>query len=184
MGSNFEKLKEHILPLSEADNFMQAKNEWKLSYIDLREELDQCPCGHTIKEICYIKNILNGKHTYVGNVCINKFLNIEANNIFTGLKRIKKDNSANPNEALIEYAWKRGYLFEKEYHFLFDTKRKRKLSEKQIAWKKRINLRIINETVVRDVDNDFGDIEKMKKQGVEAKEKWLRERKEQMGRFA
>jgi hypothetical protein len=30
MGHNFEKLKEHILPLSHSTAFHIAKNEWKL----------------------------------------------------------------------------------------------------------------------------------------------------------
>jgi hypothetical protein len=42
-----------------------------------------------------------------------------------------------------------GYLFEKEFQFLMDTRHKRKLSEKQAAWKQKINRRITNKIVVK-----------------------------------
>jgi hypothetical protein len=43
-----------------------------------------------------------------------------------------------------------GYLFgEKEYTFLKQTMRKRNLSDAQIAWKVKINRRIVSQTVVR-----------------------------------
>lgn len=71
----------------------------------------------------------------MGNVCINKFIGIDTGNLFAGLERIAKDNSANENEDLIIHKYKLGYIFETEYQFLMDTKNKRKLSEKQLSWK-------------------------------------------------
>jgi hypothetical protein len=65
------------------------------------------------------------------------------------LKRIAKDPTANANSDLIEHAMRMGYLYgEKEYTFLKKTVRKRILSEKQLAWKVKINRRIIAQTVV------------------------------------
>jgi hypothetical protein len=111
---------------------------------------DQCPCGQDIKEHCYIRNRLNGNQTYVGNVCINRFIQIDTGNLFDGLKRIAKDLTANANSDLIEHAYRMGYLFgEKEYTFLKQTMRKRNLSAAQIAWKSKINRRIVAQTVVR-----------------------------------
>jgi hypothetical protein len=149
MEHNFEKLKAHILPLSNSKNFYHAKNEWILVGVELNEDWDNCPCGQSIKELCYIKNQLNNQKTYVGNVCIKKFIGIDTGNLFAGLKRIAKDDTANANEDLIIHAYKLGYIFEKEYSFLMDTKNKRKLSEKQLLWKQKINNRITNQTVVR-----------------------------------
>lgn len=145
---NYLKLKEHILELSKSTNFEQAIGEWDLESVEITDEFDNCPCGQQIKEHCYIRNKLNGNNTYVGNRCIKKFLNKDTGTLFDGLKRIKKDISANANEAVIEYANERGYLFDKEYQFLLDTMRKRSLSQKQLDWKKRINNRILNEVVV------------------------------------
>lgn len=149
MEHNFEQLKQHILPLSNSQVFQTAKNEWRLVGVEINEDWDNCPCGQAIKELCYIENQLNGNKTYVGNVCVNRFIGIETGNLFSGLKRIAKDDKANANEDLIIYAYKLGYIFEKEYSFLMQTKNKRKLSEKQIAWKQKINRRITNQTVVR-----------------------------------
>ena len=97
--------------------------------VEISEEFDQCPCGQDIKEHCYIRNRLNGSETYVGNVCINRFIQIDTGNLFDGLKRIAKDLTANANNDLIEHAYRMGYLYgEKEYMFLKQTMRKRNLS--------------------------------------------------------
>ena len=88
MEHNFEKLRAHILPLSESPSFELARSEWQLVDVEVSEEFDSCPCGQQIKEHCYIQNILNGSRTYVGNVCINRFLGIDTGNLFDGLKRI------------------------------------------------------------------------------------------------
>ena len=149
MSRNFENLQAHIVPLSEADNFHDATAEWKLFDVAVHENWDNCPCGKEIKELCYIQNELNGNKTYVGNVCVNNFIGIATGNLFAGLKRIAVDETANPNEDLIEHAYELGYIFENEYKFLMDTKRKRNLSTRQLGWKLKINRRIINKTVVR-----------------------------------
>lgn len=148
--ANFEKLKEHILPLSVAPDFAAAKLEWHLVGIQISDEFDNCPCGQEIKEHCYIRNKYTGNQTYVGNVCINNFLGINTGNLFEGLKRIAKDVDANANEDLIEHAYRMGYLHdEKEYKFLLSIKRRRKLSEKQLQWKRFINKRIVSQTKVQ-----------------------------------
>ncbi len=149
MEHNFERLRVHILPLSNADEFSVAKSEWKLVGVEIHEDFDNCPCGQPIKELCFIENQLNGNKTYVGNVCVNRFIGIETGDLFAGLKRIAKDDKANANEDLIVHAYKLGYIYEKEYHFLMQTRRKRKLSEKQLEWKQKINRRITNQTVVK-----------------------------------
>lgn len=149
-GHNFERLKAHILDLSVASSFDQAKFEWELDAVEISEEFDQCPCGKEIKEHCYILNTRNGNKTFVGNVCIDRFLGIDTGNLFDGLKRIALNPSANANADLIEYAWDNGYLFgENEYEFLKSTMKKRILSLGQISWKRKINNRILKGTVVR-----------------------------------
>ncbi len=142
------KLASHIIELSESSKFSTAKLEWDLTGIELLEDWDNCPCGKEIKELCFIENRINGNQTYVGNVCINRFVGIDTGTLFEGLKRIVKDNSANPNVELIIHAFTQGYIYDSEYLFLMNTKLKRKLSAKQLAWKIKINQRIINKTVV------------------------------------
>ena len=148
-GHNLEQLKAHILPRSVAQEFNAARSEWDLMYVEISDEPDHCPCGQQIFEHCYIRNRLTRSETYVGNVCINRFLGIDTGNLFDGLKRIRDDPSANANESLIEYARRNGFLFDKEYQFLHSTKLKRKLSGPQLRWKLKINRRILDRTVVR-----------------------------------
>ena len=149
MDHTFQKLKAHILPRSVAPSFEAARHEWQLVGVYISEEWDQCPCGHPIKELCYIENQLNRYRTYVGNVCVNRFLGISTGNLFAGLKRIAENIEANANEDLIVHAFRMGYIYENEYSFLMSTKRKRQLSEKQLSWKVKINRRILRQAVVR-----------------------------------
>lgn len=147
---NKQQLAAHIIPLSIANTFDLARQEWDLVAVEISEEWDSCPCGQDIKEHCYIRNRLNGNSTYVGNVCINRFIQIDTGNLFDGLRRIAADDSANANHDLIEHAYRMGYLYgEKEYIFLKQTALKRSLSTAQIAWKKKINRRILLQTVVK-----------------------------------
>lgn len=149
MEHNFERLKEHILPQSNAKDFHIAKKEWKLIGVEINDDWDNCPCGQSIKELCYIENQLNGNKTYVGNICVNRFIGINTGNLFAGLKRIAKNDLANANKDLIIHAYNLGYIYEREYDFLMQTKNKRKLSDKQISWKQKINQRITNQTIIR-----------------------------------
>lgn len=149
MTHNFERLCSHILPLSEARTFEVARTEWDLESVEVSEEFDSCPCGQDIKEHCYIRNRVTGHRTYVGNVCVNRFIGIDTGSLFDGLKRIKDNPAANPNLAVIDYAEERGFLFDKEPDFLRRTVRKRNLSLAQKAWKEKINRRILNKTVVQ-----------------------------------
>jgi hypothetical protein len=145
---NFEKLKEHILPLSNSPEFNTAKNEWKLVGVEIQENWHHCPCGQPIKDLCYIQNQFNAHKMYVGSMCVNQFIGIKTGNLFDGLKRIAKDHKANANEDLIRHGYQLGHIYWNEYHFLMDTRHKRKLSFKQLTWKEKINRRIVNQTVV------------------------------------
>lgn len=149
MDHNFERLQAHILPLSEAKDFDAARTEWRLVAVEISEEFDNCPCGQEIKEHCYIENIRTGARTYVGNVCINRFIGIDTGTLFDGLKRISADDSANANIDVIEYANKNGFLYDNEYAFLVSTRLKRKLTARQLEWKRKINRRIIKQVVVQ-----------------------------------
>lgn len=149
MEHNFERLKAHILPLSRSKIFETARREWGLVGIEISAEFDNCPCGQEILEHCFIHNDVTGSTTFVGNVCVNRFIGIETGTLFDGLRRVRQNPAANANEALIRHAQNSGYLYEKEFDFLMDTRHKRDLSPKQIEWKKKINRRILKQTVVQ-----------------------------------
>lgn len=147
---NFERLKEHILPLSSAQTFDIARREWSLAGIEVSEDWDSCPCGQEIKEHCFIHNRVTGERTHVGNVCINRFIGIDTGTLFDGLKRIAGGEPARANEDLIQHAFALGYLHDaKERDFLMSIRFKRKLSPAQANWERFIHLRILKQTVVK-----------------------------------
>lgn len=153
---NFEYLKKHILPLSdEKSDFDIAKLEWTLDYINVTGNLTNCPCTQKIMDICHIRNKKNGNMTFVGNICVQRFMDIDARKLFTGLKKIKKNPKSKPNRDLIEYAFRKGFLYpgKTEYGFLKSIVMNRNLSVKQKNWLSFINRRIINEIVVQDLQN-------------------------------
>jgi PHD/YefM family antitoxin component YafN of YafNO toxin-antitoxin module len=150
MQHDRRKLQAHILELSEANDWATALLEWEFVHAEISDEPDHCPCGQEIREHCYIRNRRNDNETYVGNVCVNKFMAMNTGTLFDGLKRLMKKVDANANDAVIEYAQERGYLYdEKEYKFLMDTRRTRLLSPAQKSWKEKINRRILQKIQVR-----------------------------------
>ena len=114
-----------ILMLSEADDWQDAALEWKLVGIQWDKKGDHCICGHFIKEKCFIKNIVNGNHTIVGNCCITKFKGEDLTSVFRALSQNKV------NAALIGYAYEEGIINEWELDFMLKLWRKRKLTWKQ-----------------------------------------------------
>ena len=147
---NFGRLEAHILSLSVSSVFNDARKEWSLVGVEISEEFGECPCGQQIKEHCYIRNSLNNNKTWVGNICINRFIQLDTGNLFEGIKRIARNQTANANIDVVEYAYERGYLYGKnEYMFLLETALKRKLSAAQLSWKTKINRRIVNQIVVK-----------------------------------
>ena len=142
------KLTEEIIKLSNSDFWNEAKNEWNFEYAYQSEEFQTCLCGHyPIKNICVLKNKINKNETEVGNCCINKFLGIEdGNKIFLSIKRLKEDLTKSMSPEVLEYLNKKKVLSDFDYSFYKDTIRKRKLSEKQLNIRKRINQKLIDFT--------------------------------------
>lgn len=136
-------LKNHIISLSKAKVFSEAKKEWSLIDVEYSYVLESCPCGQKIKEKCYIQNKFTNEITFVGNVCIKKFLGVDTGKTFYGLKQILNDIYKHPNGDLIQWAYKLGYIDEREKVFLQSIKNKKGLSDRQLKWLKDINERII-----------------------------------------
>ena len=142
------KLTEEIIKLSNSGSWSSAKLEWNFEYAYYSEDLQKCLCGHyPIKNVCVLKNSDNGNETEVGNCCVNKFLGIEdGNKIFTSIKKLKVDRSKSMSPEVLEYLRKKKVLTDFEYLFYSDTIRKRKLSEKQLVLRERINQKLIDFT--------------------------------------
>jgi len=140
-----KKLREEIVILSEADNWVEALNEWALQDVEIAEDPRTCLCGHTpIIEICHIHNIRNRHSVEVGNCCVQNFMGMNSKIIFDGLKRITNDDTKAANEALLNHAEYKGWLTPWERRFAWSTKNKRNLSHKQLHHRRRINKKIIH----------------------------------------
>lgn len=123
--SKIFRLFPEIIKLSEADNWGDAALEWKLVGIQWDKKGDHCICGHFIKEKCFIRNVVNGNHTLVGNCCIHKFKGRDLTSVFRALSRNKV------NAALIGYAYEEDVINSWEFEFMINLWRKRRLSWKQ-----------------------------------------------------
>ncbi|WP_201798615.1 hypothetical protein [Xanthomonas euroxanthea] len=59
------------------------------------------------------------------------------------------DSYANANLDVIENGFKMGYIYDTECAFLIGTRFKRKLSDKQLEWKRKINRRFSQQISVQ-----------------------------------
>jgi hypothetical protein len=139
------QLVEAILARSVATTWPEAKLEWGLERIFYEDDPPgTCLCGHfPICEHCVLANHKNGNRAVVGNVCVTRFMGIDADAIFRCLRRV----AANPEKALsgdaAVYFFQRGWLTEWEYHFLLNTARKRRLTARQRDKRVEINERVL-----------------------------------------
>lgn len=142
------KLSEEILKLSVSKFWDSAKFEWKFENAYESEDQQTCLCGHfPIINVCVIKNTKNGNCTEVGNCCVNKFLNIdEGNKIFISIKRIKNDLTKSMSVDVVEYLKNKNIIDDFEFNFYINILRKRKLSDKQLEIKKKINKKLLDFT--------------------------------------
>jgi len=141
-GYHFERLRDAILELSVAKQWQAAKREWNLIAVVQAEpdEPETCLCGHhPIIELCEIKNQLTSHTATVGNQCVKRFLGIESEALFRGIRRIRKDESKSMGPDLAVWLFEHNNLTQWEYDFQNSTGRKRSLTEKQLAQRQRIN---------------------------------------------
>jgi len=138
------KLTAEIIRLSSTTNWATARSEWSLLEVYESVEPDTCLCGHfPIIEICVIANKRNGNKAIVGNVCVNKFLGLPSDNIFRSVKRVAKDNAKSLSVEAINHAHAKNWINNWERGFSLDTRRKRNMSEKQIAKRVQINKKVM-----------------------------------------
>jgi len=148
-GNRFQLFRE-IIARSVAQHWREAKREWELVDIYREDEPLECLCGHTpIIEICVLRNRRNGNDAIVGNVCVNKFLGIDSNLIFEGLRRISEDPTKGLNAAATLHAFEKKWINEWEKNFSLNTNKKRKLSAKQEVKREEINRRVLARTTNR-----------------------------------
>ncbi|OHA79668.1 MAG: hypothetical protein A2675_03230 [Candidatus Yonathbacteria bacterium RIFCSPHIGHO2_01_FULL_51_10] len=137
------KLTTELLKLSQSQKWNEAKLEWELADVEEVEEPETCLCGHfPILEVCMIENARTQQNARVGNSCVKKFNN-KSDKIFRSVASVKKKPEKSVNSETLEFARQKGWVTTKDYEFYIDILRRRSLSEKQLAWKKSVNNKIL-----------------------------------------
>jgi hypothetical protein len=150
------KLTTKLIDLSLADNWDEAKLEWRLEYVWREDEPDTCLCGHyPIIEICQLKNTNNKNTAIVGNCCVKKFTNLPSDLIFQAVKRIQDDEEKSINAETIDYAHQKRWINDWEFKFYMNTWRKRKLTGAQRSTRIQINQKVLR-GIVRARNNAIG----------------------------
>ncbi|AEP10303.1 conserved hypothetical protein [Micavibrio aeruginosavorus ARL-13] len=80
----------------------------------------------------------------MGNICVKKFMGLDSDKIFQSVKRIKKDVTKSLSAEALQYAFQKNWIFLKDRDFYISIMKKRLLTEKQLKWKKDINLRVLS----------------------------------------
>ncbi len=144
-GFNLANLKREILVRSQSDIWDAAKLEWNLASVFDADEPQRCLCDHfPIVEVCVIRNQKTGQLAEVGNVCVTKFLGINADKIFGAIKRVKADIDRALNPEAIELFYELRVLNDWERTFYLDTWRKNAgLSVKQLATRQNVNRKVV-----------------------------------------
>lgn len=138
------KLAENIIDLSVSNNWDVAKREWGLSEVYEADEPERCLCGHyPIIEICVLYNKTNRQTVAVGNSCVKKFIGLPSDKIFQAVKRIRADDEKSLNIEAIQHAFDKGWINKWEHDFSIDNIAKRKLSDKQLQTRKKVNQKML-----------------------------------------
>ena len=146
LKSNAAILRREIIKRSVATNWADARAEWFVADIYMADFDDYRTCLCTkehIKEICVLHNSFNQNEVEVGNVCVKKFMNENAQKLFDGIERIKSDINCGLSEAVAALFRRRRIITEWEFKFSIDTWRKRYLSGKQAATRVEINRKVL-----------------------------------------
>jgi len=139
------KLAVEIIARSVANAWDDAKHEWELHEIFEVLEPETCLCGHfPIIELCVLRNKKHGGFATVGNVCVNNFLGLASDKIFTSIKRVRKNAEKSLNAETISFAFDKGWISQWDRGFYLDIRRKRNLTANQSRHKTRINLRVLS----------------------------------------
>jgi hypothetical protein len=139
------KLAEEIIKRSQSQTWGSARLDLRQEDVYLVADPETCLCGHTpIKEICTLRNTVNGQSADVGNCCVKKFLGLPSDKIFQAVKRIKVDSDKALNAEAIEHAHQKGWINDWERKFSLDTVRKRVLTGKQLQKRREVNARVLD----------------------------------------
>lgn len=137
--NNHDKLMNAVKSLSISQTWNELKEEWM--YEDSFLGQKDCPCGHkNITEICTIRNLKNNNTLEIGNCCVKKFMDMkEGDTVFNTLRKLRKDIRLPLNRSNLQQLKEAKLLSEWEESFYKDTIDKRRLTEKQLSAREKIN---------------------------------------------
>lgn len=144
-GYNFAQLQVEIFTRSqEKVDWTLCKNEWRVHDIYRVGEEQICLCGHhPIFQICQLQNDVTRKFADVGNVCVQKFINLRSKRLFAALARIEADPRRSLNKEAIElYTHLRVIGAQEAEEYLTFYRKRKNVTEDQTAFKVAINQRI------------------------------------------
>ena len=140
----FRTLSREIIALSQANNWDEARLEWKVDRIEIADDPHTCLCTHwPILELCFLSNDVTGNRTMVGNVCVKKFLGLDSDAMFAAVRRIAGDITRAMNPDLIVHAYSNGWINDWEKQFYLNTWRKRALSYRVSLSRVAINRKVL-----------------------------------------
>jgi hypothetical protein len=144
-GYNFANFKKAILSLSVSPDWDTAKAEWQLHMVYEDPSDRSCECEHSpIHQICVIKNSGNSKIAEVGNVCVQKFLRLMSNRIFSVIRRLRWDINKSLNPKALDLFEERNVIsFDEKQDYLRYWRRRKNMSDNQKAQKVAINERVL-----------------------------------------
>ena len=99
-------LYEKILPLSKSKTPDEIVYEWDFMQSYKSSEIDNCICGHEIKEVCLIKNKHSKTIIKVGNCCVRYFIDKTTESKykeFTQIGVLRNKNTRKTYKDLIDH---------------------------------------------------------------------------------
>lgn len=145
-GYNFEKFKTAILAQSVSPDWDTAKSEWRLHMVYEDPSDRSCECEHSpIHQICVIRNHKNGQLAEVGNVCVQKFLRLMSNRVFSVIRRLRWDLNKSLNPKALDLFEERQIITSTEKQdYLRYWRRRKHMTDDQRKQKLAINQRVLD----------------------------------------
>ena len=152
MSHHREQLQAAVIAASVADTWDEARAEWDPGVM-WEQSNGVCTCGYNpIRQHNQIHNRLNGNTLVVGRVCIRQFFQLpEVESVWSALDRLKANPDGGVSIILVREATNAGWLIPHESKFLTDICRKRKLSVKQVRWRRSLADRILRQVQARPI---------------------------------
>ena len=152
MANNDKLLKERVVELSEATNWNLANTEWVL-YDLYKEENGTCLCSkYPITKQCILVNHFNNNKITVGSSCVNKFFNINTEKYFKNIMEVEQDETVYMMPEILELLHKKKLINGWQLDFYLDIMKYKRLSEKQLIHKKKIDYIMIKNCLMVEQD--------------------------------